>query len=230
MDISFSFTLNGVAKEINSTLVNTCIIVILLSLLAIYIGNKVKKVDFKSKPKGIVFFAELYVETIQNLTTSTMGEKNIGFAPYIGTLAIFLAVANLFGLVGFKPPTSDYNVTLALALMTFFLIHFNNLRFNGPVNYVKGYFQPMAFLFPINLLGELAVPVSLSFRLLGNILSGTIIMTLMYSAFGGMMVFIAPLITPVFHGYFDVFSGLLQTFIFVMLTMVFISGAIGERE
>lgn len=230
MDISISFTLGGVEKEINSTVVNTYIIVILLSLLAMYIGKKVKQTDFRAKPKGIVMFAELYVETIQKLTSDTMGPKNIGFAPYMGTLAIFLAVANLFGLVGFKPPTSDYNVTLALALMTFFLIHFNNLRFNGPVNYIKGYFQPMAFLFPINLLGELAVPVSLSFRLLGNILSGTIIMSLMYSAFSGFVSFLAPFITPVFHGYFDVFSGLLQTFIFVMLSMVFISGAIGERE
>ena len=159
-----------------------------------------------------------------------MGKSNIGFAPYIATLAIFLAFANLLGLVGLKPPTSDYNVTLTLALITVFLIHFNNIRFNGAKNYVKGYFEPMPVLFIINLLGELATPISMSFRLLGNILTGVILMTLVYSVFNGFLVILAPFVTPVLHAYFDVFSGLLQTFIFVMLTMVFISNGIGDRE
>ena len=230
MDMSISFTLNGVEKTINSTIVNTWIIVIFLSIAFILIGRKFKKMSIKDKPKGIYHVAEIFIEAIDNLTTSTMGKSNIGFAPYIATLAIFLAFANLLGLVGLKPPTSDYNVTLTLALITVFLIHFNNIRFNEAKNYVKGYFEPMPVLFIINLLGELATPISMSFRLLGNILTGVILMTLVYSVFNGFLVILAPFVTPVLHAYFDVFSGLLQTFIFVMLTMVFISNGIGDRE
>jgi F-type H+-transporting ATPase subunit a len=91
--------------------------------------------------------------------------------------------------------------------------------------YIKGFFDPVPFLAPLNIIGELANPVSLSFRLFGNILSGVIIMGLIYQALG----FISPLVTPVFHAYFDVFSGLIQTFIFIMLTMVFISGAMADE-
>lgn len=230
MDISISFDLFGVERVIRPTIVNTWLIVIFLSICFILIGRKFKKMSVKDKPKGIYHVAEIFVEAIDNLTAQTMGKANIGFAPYIATLALFLAFANLLGLLGLKPPTSDYNVTLTLALITVFLIHFNSIRFNGAKAYVKGYFEPLPILFPINVLGELATPISMSFRLLGNILTGVILMTLVYSIFNGIATLIAPLVTPVLHAYFDVFSGLLQTFIFIMLTMVFISNGIGERE
>lgn len=230
MDINLSLYLNGQKYTLHSTVVNTLIITLFLSILSIVIGRKAKKADFKQNPKGLLHIAEIFVEGIQSLTKQTMGEANVGFSPYVATLGLYLALANLFGLIGFKSPTSDYNVTLALAMMTFVLIHFNNLRFNGVKNYIKGYFEPFPFLFPINLLGELATPISLSFRLFGNILSGAIIMSLMYNALSGISVFVTPFITPIFHAYFDIFSGLIQTFIFMMLTMVFVSNGIGERN
>lgn len=230
MSISISFTLNGVQYNIHPTVVNSFIIVILLSVMAVVIGRKFKNADIKAKPKGLLLAGEILVETIDKLTISTMGKANISFSPYILSLALFLAFANLAGLVGLTPPTSDYNVTLGLAVITFILMHFNNLRFNGVKSYVKGYFEPMAFLFPINLLGEIATPISMSFRLFGNILSGVIIMGLMYGALSGLSMILTPFVTSVFHAYFDIFSGLIQTFIFIMLTMVNISNAIGERE
>ncbi len=94
----------------------------------------------------------------------------------------------------------------------------------GLGGYLKSFTEPIALLTPLNVIGELANPISLSFRLFGNIMSGGIIMGLLYNALG----YFAPLITPVLHGYFDVFSGLLQTFIFGMLTMIFIGGATEE--
>lgn len=230
MDISISYTLNGTEHVIRPTIVNSWLIVIVLSILFIVIGRRFKKMAYDEKPKGIYRLAEIFIEAIDNLTKETMGKANMGFAPYIATLAIYLAIANLLGLIGLTPPTSDYNVTLTLAMITFFLIHFSSIRLNGLGGYLKGYLEPISFLLPINIMGEIAVPISLSFRLFGNVLTGVLLMGLIYGALSGIGMFIGPLVTPVLHAYFDVFSGLLQTFIFMMLSMVQISNAIGDRD
>ncbi len=181
-------------------------------------------------PKGVQNMLEVFVDVVYNLVGSTMGEDKIRFAPYIGTLMMYLAFANLAGLLAVRPPTADLNTTLALALMTFFLIHFNGLRSKGLLGYLKGFIEPFPMLLPINILGELATPISLSFRLFGNIVGGMIIMSLIYTALGGALTiggigFLQLGIPAVLHVYFDLFSGLLQTFIFAMLSMIFISGA-----
>ncbi|NBI06036.1 ATP synthase F0 subunit A [Senegalia massiliensis] len=209
---------------IHSTVINSWIVVLLLSLFAIYVSKKIKASDPTKKPTGIVNIVEIIVVQIEKLVKDTMGPDKMKFAPYIGTLALYLAVANLFGLIGFAPPTSDYNVTLALAIITFILTQYFGIKSKGLGGYFKGFFEPIPFLFPINVIGELANPISLSFRLFGNILSGVIIMGLLYSAVG----YFAPVVTPVFHAYFDLFAGLIQTFIFIMLTMVFVSMAMDD--
>ena len=219
--MEITLKLFGSELVIPDTIVHSWIVVILISLFAIYVNKKLKTAKPDEKPTGIVNFIEIVVEGINSLVKGTMGEDKMMFAPYIGTLAFYLAFANLFGLLGFAPPTSDYNVTLSLALITFFMTQYYGLKTKKLGGYVKGFFEPVAFLAPINLIGELANPVSMSFRLFGNILSGVIIMGLLYSALG----VIAPFIAPAFHFYFDVFSGLIQTFIFMMLTMIFVSGA-----
>lgn len=222
MEIAIS--LNGKTYVLAETIVNTWIIVILLSIFAIYVNKKIKNAKIDEKPSKFLNFIELIVEGVESLVKSTMGENKMAFAPYIGTLALYLVIANLFGLIGLKPPTSDYNVTFGLALITFALTQYFGLKSKGLGGYVKGFFEPFWPLFPLNVIGELANPVSLSFRLFGNILSGVIIMGLLYSALG----LIAPIITPFLHAYFDVFAGVIQTFIFVMLTMVFVSMAMDE--
>lgn len=221
MKIEIALTLFGKEIFIPETIVNTWIIVILLSFFAIYVNRKIKNAKIDEKPSGLLNVIELLVEGVQSLVETTMGFDKLKFAPYIGTLVLYLLVANLFGLLGFKPPTSDYNVTFGLALITFALTQYYGLKSKGLGGYVKGFFEPMPFLFPLNVIGEIANPISLSFRLFGNILSGVIIMGLIYGALG----YASVVITPVFHAYFDVFAGVIQTFIFVMLTMVFISMA-----
>ncbi|KPU27543.1 ATP synthase F0 subunit A [Caloranaerobacter sp. TR13] len=216
-----ALTLFGKEIFIPETIVNTWIIVILLSIFAIYVNKKIKNAKIDEKPSGLLNVIELLVEGVQSLVESTMGSDKLKFAPYIGTLALYLLVANLFGLLGFKPPTSDYNVTFSLAIITFVLTQYYGLKSKGLGGYVKGFFEPMPLLFPLNVIGEIANPISLSFRLFGNILSGVIIMGLIYGALG----YASVVITPVFHVYFDVFAGVIQTFIFIMLTMVFISMA-----
>lgn len=230
MDISIDFMLNGKAYTISPEIVNSLIVTLVLSIISIIIGIKAKKQDFRQKPKGILHIGEIFVEQMENLVSNTMGKANVGFTPYIGSLAAFLVFSNLLGLVGLKPPTSNYTVPFVLAIITTLLIHVNNIRFNGIGSYLKGYLQPLPFLLPINIISELSNPISLSFRLFGNILSGVIVTGLLYSALNSISYFLTPFITPVFHAYFDVFAGLIQTFVFIMLTMVNVSLGIGERE
>lgn len=204
------------------TIVNVWVVTVLLIIFALVVNKKIKKASIDEAPSNFLNVVEALVDVVEGLVKDTMGPQNMKFAPYILTLMCFLVVANLFGLLGFSPPTSDFSVTFSLALITFVLTQYWSFKnAGGFLGYLKGFTEPMAFLTPLNVIGELANPISLSFRLFGNIMSGGIIMALLYSALG----YIAPLITPPLHAYFDVFSGVLQTFIFVMLSMIFIGGA-----
>jgi len=201
---------------------NVWLVALVLIIFAIVVNKKIKEASIDEKPSSFLNIVELMVELVQSLVKSTMGEQNLGFAPYIFTLFFFLITANLFGLTGLTPPTSDYSVTFSLALITFALSQYWLFKNAGGLKgYLKGYTEPMAFLTPLNVIGDLANPVSLSFRLFGNIMGGGIIMTLLYSALG----YFAPIVTAPLHIYFDIFSGVLQAFIFTMLSMIFIGGA-----
>ena len=144
---------------------------------------------------------------------------------------MFLALAYIAGLFGLRPPTADGNTTMGLAIMTFVMIHFFGAKAKGPLTYAKGFLEPFAALLPLNIMGELATPISLSFRLFGNIVGGLIIMNLLYGALGGLSTKLMGISIPIFqvgipailHIYFDLFAEILQSFIFTMLTMVFIS-------
>lgn len=213
---------------ITETITTTWIIMAVLISGSIIFTKNLKRI-----PKGAQNLIELIVSMVYNLTEDTMGSDKVGFAPYIGTLMLYLAVANLIGLLGVRPPTADLNMTLALALITFFMIHFNGIRKKGIFGYLKGFTEPFFLLTPINLIGEIATPISLSFRLFGNMVGGSIIMALVYSALAAFTTKLIGIDIPilqvgipaVLHIYFDMFSGLLQTFIFAMLTMVFVSGS-----
>lgn len=207
---------------IPDTIVNMWLVAIVLIIFAFIVNSKVKKAKADEVPSTFLNVVELLVEASDNLVTSTMGKQNTKrFGPYIFTLAVFLALANLLGLIGLTPPTSDYSVTLSLALITFALTQYWTFRNGGGLGgYIKSFGDPVPLLAPLNIIGELANPVSLSFRLFGNIMSGGIILGLLYQWLGVL----APVIALPLHGYFDIFSGLLQTFIFIMLTMIFVGG------
>jgi F-type H+-transporting ATPase subunit a len=220
--LSIEISMKAFGREIliPDSVVNSWIIGIVMTIIAIIAYKKFKKYDPESAPSGFQNFIEMVVEVATHLTTMIMGEERISFMPYIGTLFTFLLVSNLFGLLGFTPPTSDYSVTLTLALMTFALVEYHRAKSKGFVGFFKSFTEPLPLLTPLNVIDEFANPISLSFRLYGNIMSGALIMSLVYGAAG----FFAPIFTPILHAYFDVFSGVLQAFIFTMLTMIFISG------
>lgn len=218
-------SLGGKEYIIHDTIVNIWFVIAVLSILAFFVNKEIQKANIEEVPTGFLNVIETSIETLNGLVKDTMGANNMKFGAYIFTLMAFLAVANLLGLIGLTPPTSDYSVTFSLAMVTFFLTQIFQFKTRrGLGGYLKSFTEPFPALTPLNVIGELANPISLSFRLFGNIMSGGIIMALLYNALG----YFAPLITPVLHGYFDVFAGLLQTFIFAMLTMIFIGGATEE--
>lgn len=220
------FTLPG-NIHITETVTVTWFIMAVLAIFSYFATRNFDKV-----PKKFQNVIELLVESIYNLTAQTMGKDKLRFAPYMGTIIIFIAISNLSGLLGLRPPTADVNTTLALAIITFVMVHYNSIKSNGLGTYLKGYLEPLPALLPLNIIGELANPISLSFRLFGNIVGGLIIMNLVYGALAslsGSLGLSIPIfqagIPAVLHIYFDLFAGLLQSFIFTMLTMVFIAMA-----
>lgn len=207
---------------IPNTIVNTILVTILLSVFAIVSGSKAKKAKVDEPPSDFMNLVEIMVEYSNKMVVSNMGERNMVLAPFILTIMSFLVASNLTGLISITSPTADYSVTLTLALMIFFIVQFSKFKTSGGLTaYLKLFTKPYILMAPINLISEIANPVSMSFRLFGNVMSGTLIMAMLYNALG----YFAPLVTPVLHLYFDLFTGILQAFIFTMLTMVFINNA-----
>ncbi|MCJ7689615.1 MAG: F0F1 ATP synthase subunit A [Clostridiaceae bacterium] len=191
------------------------IIIALVTIICVYFTRDLKIIP--SKKQNII---EIIMDSINSLVKDNMGEEYMGFVPFVGTIAIFLVFMNLTGLIGIKPPTSDYSVALALALITFFVVQWFAIKKIGLGHYFKGYTKPYAFILPINLIERVMLPVSLSFRLFGNMTAAVVIMDLTYRSLGSLTGF-AQLIIPVpLHFYFDLFDGIIQMVIFVMLTMV----------
>lgn len=205
--------------QITTSTINMWMVMALIIILCV-----VSTRDLKTVPGKLQTISELLVTTMNDMVESTMGKKNMSFTPYMLSLIVYLAFANTVGLIGMRPPTADLNMTLALSILTFILTQFFAVKSKGIGTYLKGYIDPFPFLLPMNIMGELANPISLGFRLFGNLLGGTIIMALLYAGLTNLIGI--PLVIPILgHMYFDVFSGLLQSFIFVMLSMVFIAMA-----
>ena len=169
-------------------------------------------------------------EKLDNMVDTSMEKFAPGYYNYIGTVFIFILVSNISGLLGLRPPTADYGVTLPLALVTFLLIRVNKWRYQKPLTIWEDYCSPLPkwlpIWVPINIISNLAVPVSLSLRLFANVLSGTAMMALVY----GLLGVFASIWPAALHVYFDLFSGAIQTYVFCMLTMTYISNAIGEEN
>ncbi len=202
---------------ITTTHVTTLIVMIFILILALAARRAI--LNASEKPEGVQNIVELLVETLDNLVQGNMGRHWRPFVNYIGTIMIFIFISNTSGLFGLRPPTADYGTTLALALITFVLIQFSAFKTSG-FGVFTDLFKPIPILFPINLIGEFATPLSMSLRLFGNIMAGTIMMALWY----GLLPIFAKLGIPAFlHMYFDLFSGAIQTFVFAMLTMTFIT-------
>ena len=214
--------------------VNSWLVIVAVLFLCLYMTHGIRANVYTKRQ----VLAEWAVEKIEGLVTENMGEYFRDFAPFIGAVLVLSAFSSLLSLTGLFPPTSDLNIVAGWAILVFFLITYYKMKC-GPLNYLKSFGEPVAFLAPLNIISEVATPISMAFRHYGNILSGTVISVLVASALGGLsnlvlgwlpgqlgeFPFLRIGLPAVLSIYFDVFSGCLQAFIFAMLTMLYIGGA-----
>lgn len=224
----FSYEIFGQTVWITTS--HVCLLIVTITLLIFFfIGGQVFK-HAKEIPGGLQCALEMMVEFLDGITDNAMGNKGKGFRNYIGVLFVFILFSNISGLLGLRPPTADYGVTLPLGLITFVLIRANEFKYNNLWAIWKDKCSPLPpwlpIWLPINIISDVAVPISLSLRLFANILSGLVMMTLVY----GLLSKIAIGWPAALHVYFDLFSGAIQTYVFCMLTVTYIGSAIGDNE
>lgn len=218
--------------------INSWLVMISITGLCLFLTHGIKeKADTKRQ-----HIAEWIVENTQKLVDENMGEYFSGFAPFIAAILALSAFSSLLALFGLYAPTSDVNVTAGWAILVFILITYYKMKC-GPVVYAKSFADPV-LLAPLNIISEVATPISMAFRHYGNVLSGSVISVLLASGLQGLSAMILgklpgflgefPLfqigIPAVLSIYFDVFSGLLQAYIFAMLTMLYVSGGFPADE
>ena len=216
---------------ITETMRNAWIIMAFILLLCIFLTHRMEKI-----PKGKQAFAEKAVLMIDSLVDSTMGEGCRAFSPYIMTLMMSSLFGSLASLFWMRSTTADLNTTLGWAIITFILITYNKIKFGGIGGYLKGFLEPI-FVMALNVLSEVATPVSMSFRHFGNMAGGLVITTLIMGALkvlsNAVLGFLpVPLLQIGLPGvlslYFDCFTACMQAFIFSMLTMAYVGDARGS--
>ncbi len=190
-------------------------------------------------PGKLQLILESIYAFLDGVVEQMMGSWKKKYLSYIGPLFLFIFTSNIIsffpipwfslndGHISFAPafrtPTSDLNTTVGLALLTTFMFLKASIKSNGVLGYFKGFLAPIPIMLPLNIVGEFAKPVNISVRLFGNAFAGGVIMGLLYMG--------APAVVPAaLHLYFDLFSGLVQSFVFIMLSMVYIQGSLGDSE
>lgn len=224
---------------ITESQVNSLLVIITLVALCLYLTHGIRA----NVPTKRTLIAEWAVESLDKLVEENMGDYFTAFPPFIGAIMALSAFSSLLSLLGLYAPTSDINIVAGWAVLVFILITYFKMK-AGPIVYIRSFGEPVKLLAPINLISEFATPVSMAFRHYGNVLSGSVIAVLLATAFTGLSNIVLgwlpgflgdiPLfrvgIPAILSLYFDIFSGLLQAFIFAMLTMMYVSGGFPADE
>lgn len=235
---------NLLSWDIPGEIYSSLIVMAIIAILAIIIGIQAKLQDPLKKPKGLLLLAEYGVEFFDNFTEGLIGNKIPGIGGFIMAVATYLFLSFIFGLTGLPSPVTYMAVPLSLGLTTFLGIHIIS-AWKTKWAYFKRYVDPFPFFLPVNLISMWAPLLSLSLRLFGNAVAGWTLMTLIYTVgnsigdiaiatfansdilgIGGVIV---PFVTPVLHAYFDLFSGFIQTTVFISLTTIFFGQEVPEE-
>lgn len=191
----------------------TWLMMAVLVALSIILTHKLKKV-----PTGRQCLLEIGITKLNDFFLGILGPHGKKYLPILETLIIYIGFSNIIGIFGFVPPTKDINVTAALAGIAIILIQLTSIIERGGIGWVKGFAKPMAIMIPINILELVTRPLSLCMRLFGNVLGAFVVMELIKIC--------VPVGLPVvFSLYFDIFDGLIQAYVFVFLTSLFMSEA-----
>ncbi|MFP4346990.1 MAG: F0F1 ATP synthase subunit A [Thermodesulfobacteriota bacterium] len=206
---------NGHTMTFNlDAIIMTWIVILLLTLFGYFSARNRSRL-----PGPLQVVGELFVEQLYGLTEDALDrELAKKYAPLICALFMFLLLSNWLGIIPhLGEPTKDLNTPLSLGIMGFFIAHYAGIRAKGFKTYIKAYFEPVFFMMPLNLIGELAKVVSISFRLFGNIMGGSIIILVVsYLTYSIVL-------PPLLNAFFGLFVGTIQAFVFTMLTVVYIS-------
>ena len=225
------------ANPITQTTVSLLAVSLIILIGAFLVTRKITK-----RPGRIQVLVEKLITMLYGLVSDTMGKHNLKFAPYIGTLFLSSILGSLIGMTAvFRSTTADLSVTLAWALVTTGLVWYNNIKNFGFKAWLRGFTEPIIVMTPMNLVSEVAQPISMAFRHFGNVAGGSVVTSLIYSAlalltniiFGWLPGAVLSVFPPVFQVgvpailsvYFDLFSGFVQAFVFCLLTMVYVSAA-----
>lgn len=219
--------------------INSWLVILSLFFLCLFITHGIGSEPVSRRQLA----AEWIVEKTEELVSDSMGTAFEGFAPFVAAIMALSAFSSLLSLLGLYPPTSDLNIVGGWAILVFVLITYYKLK-GGLLYYLKGFTEPVFVMTPLNILGEVATPVSMAFRHYGNVLSGSVIAVLVSAGLQGLSALILGWL-PGFIGeipflqigipavlslYFDIFSGCMQAYIFAMLTMLNISGGFPADE
>ena len=210
----FTIPLFGGIDVLESVVVTWIIMAIIMAVSLIWVhGLKVRKISGKQAAleSGFSFLYNFFLDLL--------GEEGKDYIPYLITVVIYIAIANMIGLLGFKSPTKDLNVTVSLAVMSIVLVEAAGIRKKGVKGWIKSFAEPIPIIAPINVLELFIRPLSLCMRLFGNVLGAVVVMALIK--------YLLPLVVPLpFSGYFDIFDGVIQAYVFVFLTSLYIKEAI----
>lgn len=225
--ISFKIPIFGGINVTETVILQWIVMLFIMGLILFMTSGLSKK-----KPKKRQILAEMAVKSINNMVVQNMGQRNIRYAPYIASLFTFILFGSLISLTGLRSMTADINVTMTLAMVTFSIITVHKFKANGLFGYFKSYTKPVAVITPINIISEFATPISMGFRLFGNMGGGMIIsmliiyaLTIASHAIGFSIPILTVGIPAILSLYFDLFVSVIQSFVFVMLTMVYIGSA-----
>ena len=212
----FTIPIFGGIEVLESVVVTWIIMAVIMVLSLILVHNlKVRQINSRQAAleSGISFLYDFF--------QSLLGKGGKAYIPYLITIVIYIGIANMIGLFGFKSPTKDLNVTISLAVMSIILVEAAGIRKKGVKGWLKSFAEPIAIIAPINVLELFIRPLSLCMRLFGNVLGAIVVMALIKH--------LLPLIVPLpFSFYFDIFDGVIQAYVLVFLTSLYIKEAIEE--
>ena len=235
--ILFSFSFFGLFDvTITETVLSSVIVMLTLVCASIWLGRNLQK-----RPGGKQVLTEKVVGMLYNMVRDTMGEHNLRFAPYIGALFCSSLLGTLISMLGFfRSATADISTTITWALVTSVLVWYYNIKNNGFFGWLKGFTEPIVVMTPMNIVSEIAQPISMAFRHFGNVAGGSVLTMLIYNALAAASALILGWIPNAFISsipilqvgipavlslYFDLFSGFIQALVFSMLTMVYVGAA-----
>lgn len=205
-------------------LIMTWIVMAALIVLALFLRRALKQ-PVEERPNRVQAALVVLIELLQGQLTSSFSSERLAISmfPFISTLFLFVLLANWIGIVPhMSSPTQNLNVTMSLALMVFVVSQVLAARAKGVKKYLKGFLEPVPFLLPLNIIGELSRPMSHAFRLFGNVLAGTILVTIVMAKFAPIVV------PPVLNIVFGLFFGAIQAFVFAILAVAYINVAVEE--